>query len=208
MKEELYNTRHLTALFGITKETVRVWAEDFAKFLSLHANPGRSKPRFFTPEDVSIFALIAELKSENLSIGDIQAALENGQRGSVPDLAPEEIERMLIVREGQGRSMDVELLQQSLSKLQAQYNETLAQYQIALKQVEEAKSIREENIQLKASLHYAEHRAEELAKRLEATEKRFDDLMTEQGRLREEVGKSYAKGVLDLLRKRGDLPEE
>ncbi len=203
MMNQLYNTRQVAGLYGVTRETVRVWSEEFHVYLSPLAKPGRNKPRLFTREDLGVLSLVAELKQENMGVEDIQAALNNGQRGAVPELAPDELETMLILQ-----NADSEALQKSLVQLQQQYNQTLIQYQQALAQLREAQEIRDENIQLKADLRHAQDRAEDLAKRLENAEQRIQNLVDSQAVLREEVGKSYAKGVIDLLRKRGDLPEE
>lgn len=202
----LYNARQIASLYGISRETVRVWSEEFSRYLSPLAKPGRNKPRLFTREDLAVLSLVAELKQENMSVEDIIGALENGQRGAVPDLDPNDLETMLLLQ--QGRGGDIDVLQKSLSSLQRQYNEVLAQYQQALEQLAEAREVREENIKLKSDLHHAEQRTDDLAKRLEAAEARIEELVETQSKLREEVGKSYAKGVIDLLRKRGDLPDE
>jgi DNA-binding transcriptional MerR regulator len=80
----LYNTRHITNLFSVSHTTVKNWAIEFERHLSVTAAPGDGRHRNFTDEDLEVLALIHELKKQGMTYSDIHAALDNGQRGNPP----------------------------------------------------------------------------------------------------------------------------
>lgn len=192
-----YSSRHLSALFDITTETVRAWSEEFGTYLSTNANPGRGRHRSFTEGDLEVFALIAEYKNRGLTFQDVHIALQNGQRGEAPDMSPDEVQSLIVSEQEKRLSFEIQVLQTELQKRQSQIETLLAE-------VETIKPIREENIQLKADLRYAQQREEELEERLSAAEQRIHALLTDQKDLQREIGR--AQGILEVLKMKGDLP--
>src|SRR3954454_4310661 len=81
-----YKSSHVQRLFTVSPETVRNWSEEFGEYLSVTATPGTGRHRLFTHEDIEVFALVAELKDKGLTYTDIHAALQNNQRGEVPQM--------------------------------------------------------------------------------------------------------------------------
>ena len=80
-----YKSEIVQALFNITGQTVRNWATEFASFLSDDAVGGDNKHRIFTQDDLTVFALISELKAKRMSTDDILATLATGNRGELPE---------------------------------------------------------------------------------------------------------------------------
>lgn len=76
----------LVELFGVSKHTVRTWTHQFGQYLSPGANPPAGGKRWFSDEDLGVFALIAHKRGRNASYGEIHKALMAGERGEVPAL--------------------------------------------------------------------------------------------------------------------------
>ncbi len=81
---ELHTPGEIAELFGVDPQTLRNWCREFLKELSVHANPGTGNHRRFDSHDLSIIALIAQMRKDGLTYEDIHASLSNGQRGEVP----------------------------------------------------------------------------------------------------------------------------
>jgi DNA-binding transcriptional MerR regulator len=80
----MYTSATLTALYGISRETVRVWVNEFREYLSPGATPSAGRQRIFSDGDMKVFALIHEMKGRGALYEDIHLALKNGQRGDLP----------------------------------------------------------------------------------------------------------------------------
>ena len=79
-----YQTRHISKLFDVSKETTRVWAREFAQYLSPTAQPESGQKRVYTSDDLSVFALVAQSKTDGLTYEQIHALLQAGERGNAP----------------------------------------------------------------------------------------------------------------------------
>ncbi len=79
-----YSTKHVTDHFKISPETVRNWSKEFAAYLSDTAKPDSGQSRRFTPDDMEVFALIADYKKRGYHFEDAHLALRSGQRGEYP----------------------------------------------------------------------------------------------------------------------------
>lgn len=80
-----YSSPQLAELFQVNEQTIRRWSDEFGEYLSIHAAPGKGRPRQFTDDDLPVIALIASMKRTKAEYRDIHAALKNGERGEVPD---------------------------------------------------------------------------------------------------------------------------
>lgn len=76
----------LVELFGVSKHTVRTWAYRFRHHLSPNANPPRGDKRWFSDQDLGVFALIAHKRGRNASYEEIGRALQDGERVELPAL--------------------------------------------------------------------------------------------------------------------------
>ena len=86
-----YQNRHIQNLFNISAPTVRTWADEFSEFLSPSANPPPNKTRYFTEEDVRVFATISRMRDEKESLDNIRQSLEAGVRDNLPVDVPKEL---------------------------------------------------------------------------------------------------------------------
>lgn len=80
-----YSSPQLASLFKVNEQTIRRWSDEFSDYLSVLAVPGKGRARQFTDDDLPVLALIASMKSTHAEYRDIHAALENGERGEVPE---------------------------------------------------------------------------------------------------------------------------
>lgn len=83
----MYTASQVATIFGLSRETIRRYAEEFKSHLSPSANPGSDRARTFTDADLSVFALVASMKHLGKRFDEIHAALVNGQRGDPPENA-------------------------------------------------------------------------------------------------------------------------
>ena len=80
--------KDIATRFNVSRETARIWAKEFARYLSPGANPAKGNQRNFGLDDLPIFALIADMKEQGNTYEDIHVALQSGQRGAVPLTSP------------------------------------------------------------------------------------------------------------------------
>lgn len=155
-KQKIYGSKEAAALYGVTEQTIRSWAEEFSQHLSVLANPGNRRTRQFSHEDMSVLALIAEHKRRGTSFADIHAALENGERGEFLD----EMQLMLTPEEEYRFSLEIEYLKREIDDLRRQRDE-------AQKLTAELDNLRIENARLLAKIEALEReidKAQELGK--------------------------------------------
>lgn len=171
-----YSSRHVQSLFDISSETVRQWATEFARHLSANANPGEGRHRQFTEDDMRVFSLISQMKSDNLTFADIQASLDSGQLGDVPDIPADELQIMLATEQGRQLAKQIEGLQSMLGQLREERDSLLP--------------LRDENIRLKSDVENRDTQIGDLNTKLEKANKRIEDL-------NREVIESYYKGKME-----------
>ena len=70
--------------FGVSRETVRQWTNQFADYLSPTATPEKGRQRNYTEDDLHVFALVSGMKTTGSTTEEISAALASGQRGTPP----------------------------------------------------------------------------------------------------------------------------
>lgn len=189
--ETTYQSRHIQMLFGVSNETVRTWSEEFSQYLSPTANPGTGKHRHFTDDDLEIFALISEMKKQGQTYTDIHLALKNGQRGNVPTLSANEMITLAGNQHSLALAMRVEELQVEAQKLRIERDDAL----------DKLRSKNDELISIKATHKATEDRVNQLSEQLEKAQEEVKKLLRE-------IGTAYSRGVLDVLREKGDLPEK
>jgi DNA-binding transcriptional MerR regulator len=187
-----YSSKHLELIYNVSHETVRRWAEEFAEFLSVTANPGKGKHRIFTDEDMQVLSLVAEYKDRNSTYEDIHAALRSGQRGDMPTLPPPEVQAIVLGENEKRLALELDYLKRALQEAQHE--------------ARRAEVIREENIKLKAQMEMTEQRVGDLKDQIEQLGAQLIKAQDEIRKLSREVGESYGKGILDALERRGDLP--
>ena len=195
-----YSSRHVATIFGVSLETVRNWADEFQDFLSPTARPGKGKHRMYSYDDLRVFSLVSELKGQGMTYADIQATLHAGQRGQPPSMQPGEIQALVVGEQETRLSLEVEYLQRSLMKLQQQ----LAGAQ---EDLEKAQAIKEENIKLGTQLEEERKRVEEKETQISELKQQLSQAQTRIEQLIKETGEAYAKGLIEALERKGDLPK-
>ena len=199
-RDDVYSSRHTATIFGVALETIRNWADEFQDYLSPTATPGRGKHRMYTFEDLSVFSLVADLKKQGMTYTDIHASLRNGQRGQPPALPPEEIQALVVGDQERRLSLEVEYLQRSLIRAQQELDEA----RTALK---EATQIKEEKIRLETRLDAEQKRIEDKERQIQELKGELGSAQRRIEELLRESGQQYAKGLMDALERRGDLPK-
>ena len=81
-----YRTKDLYTVFGVSHQTIKNWAKDFADYMSPTARPEKDHQRRFTEDDLRVFDLVKRLKQQGRVNEEIRAALGAGQRGELPDM--------------------------------------------------------------------------------------------------------------------------
>jgi DNA-binding transcriptional MerR regulator len=183
----LYRTQHICTLYEVSPETARIWAMEFAEYLSPTATPGKNKHRLYIEEDMQVFALVVELKQQGLTFADIHAALKNGSRGAPPSLPAEAIQAIVSSDRERQLAVENEYLQRSLVKMQEELKQV-----VALRG--ELKTATEQNIRVQAQL--------------EILRERQNQMEAQVRELSRELGREYIKGFTDALERRGDLPKK
>lgn len=118
----MYSTPEVAAFYKRTDQTIRAWAEEFVRYLSPTANPGKGRGRSFTLEDMQVLALVADMKDRSATYEDIHAALQSGQRGDSPSLSDGDM-KLLKATEGEKRAaIEIQALQQHIIDLKERLN--------------------------------------------------------------------------------------
>jgi DNA-binding transcriptional MerR regulator len=193
-----YTSRHAVILYKVTAETIRSWTEEFSQYLSATANPGKGRHRVFTDEDMQVFAYIHERKGQGAVFEQIHAELMNGNRGNIPALPPEEVQALVSDQQEKRLALQVENLQLVLERQKQQMDTALAR-------AAEADELKTKYIQIQTELDIIKRtdnaRIEELTEELSRARQQLMDLS-------QQIGQSYAKGVLDTLERQGNLRKQ
>jgi DNA-binding transcriptional MerR regulator len=185
-----YQSKHVQKLFSISAESVRAWAIEFEKYLSPNANPGSGRHRNFTDADLSVFALVKEMKAKGNTYEDIHGSLENDQRGAVPQLATGDVRDLVLSEQGLALAFRVEELTQKVDTLEHELGEA----RLKLRATEDT------NVRLTERDDQHKKRIEELEQEVKASREEIKQMA-------KEAGHEYARGMMDALRQRGDLPK-
>jgi DNA-binding transcriptional MerR regulator len=190
-QENLYSSQHTATIFGVARETIRNWADEFAEYLSPIANPGRGKRRMYSYEDLTVISLVAELKKQGMTYADIHVSLKNGQRGQPPALPPEDVQALVVGKQERQLELGVEYLQQSVIQLQRQLEQ-------AQEEVVALREVKTDNIRLTILLEEREKQVEELKAQLAAAQEENKQLLRDSGR-------EFARGIMEALERRSNF---
>lgn len=79
----IYTTGTTASLLNLSRETIRTYAEEFARHLSNLSNPGASKHRQFTEDDLKVLAVVTKFKRYGKTYQEIHEALDNGETADI-----------------------------------------------------------------------------------------------------------------------------
>jgi DNA-binding transcriptional MerR regulator len=196
-----YTTTQLATLFGVKPQTIRNWAEEFIEYLSPTSKPGLNRNRMFTVDDARVFALVAELKKQKLTYADIHATLQSGERGEPPALPPKDLQLIASSEREQRYSLQIELLQHELARVQ---NELV----YAKGELDKVQELREEKVRLETALRLTQEQRDNLEEQLNEKDEQLDKARHRIEELAKQLGEEYARGVMDALERRGELPRK
>lgn len=75
----IYTTGTTASLLNCSRETVRTYADEFARHLSAISNPGSARHRQFTEDDLRVLATVTQLKRSGKTYQEIHEALDSGE---------------------------------------------------------------------------------------------------------------------------------
>jgi len=174
-----YTTSDIKTIFNIAPETVRNWAKEFERYLSVSANPQQGRTRLFTEDDLKVFDLVNSMREDSKSYDEIHATLASGERGSYPALSPEDVKALVTGETERQLSLEIMMLRRQLQNA----NDKIVQYD----------SLKEENVRLQAEKDAEKRRVDELGKQLKDTQDKLEGLLRE-------VGKAYHDGYIAALK--------
>ena len=182
-----FQSEQLTDMFSVSHETIRNWTREFTDYLSPTANPGKRRKRQFSYDDLTVLALVAQLRNRGLNFDDIHVALRNGQRGTPPiqeptDLDLPETESDLIEQ--------LETLKRALSLSQRNLEATTQRLQEMETQAEVAKA---KSTKLETQLESAHQERERLQQQVSELIQRIQDVS-------QQAVDHYARGFQDGLK--------
>jgi DNA-binding transcriptional MerR regulator len=184
----MYSSSQAAAVYHVSNETIRNWSEEFSRYLSFMANPGKGRTRSFSDEDMQVLALIAEMKANGSTFEEIHISLGRGQRGDAPALQVEEVKAMISGEQERRLMLEIEYLKRSL--------------QDSVARSAQAEELKEKYIRLEAQVEIIKQtdaaRIEALTDELGEARKRIEELSRQ-------IGESYAKGFIEALERKGDV---
>ena len=163
----MYQTKDVCELFDISRQTVRIWTAEFAEYLSPSATPEKGQQRNFSDDDMTVFALVHEVKQRGGTYENAHLQLKNGQRGNLP------VEQKLVQAEPE---MHLSTLRGQITRLSNQLESAITERDELRISAAQEKALRQ--------------RADE---QLEHAQKKIDELNQEIGMLKARLTVTDAK---------------
>lgn len=192
-----YRSQHVATIYGITIETVNVWAREFSEYLSPTAHPGQRKARLFTRDDMAVIDLIASLRKQQMSYEDIHATLASGQRGDPPEVEPEQVQAIVSTEHETRLALDNERLKMAL--VDAQQALKKAESELSRLRELEDKSIRLE-AQIEAERASKKELLEQQETQRQELQSQIADLHQQIKELALQAGREFTKGFVEGIR--------
>lgn len=126
MKPSFFSNKQAAALFDVSEQTIRNWAQQFERYLSPTANPEARRPRRFNEDDMAVLRLVSEMRDQGVDNENIELALQQGQRGERPVATPEDIQTALetdvtaaLMNQNEQLMRQIAVLKQEIEALEA-----------------------------------------------------------------------------------------
>lgn len=126
---QMYSVNQAAALYNVSYETIRRYTLEFADYLSPTANPQAGRQRLYSEEDMKVFSLVVEMKTQGNTYDDIHVALKRGERGKSPDVQPDQLSVMLNTEHEQRLARQMEYLQRELETVKSENTQLQEQLQ-------------------------------------------------------------------------------
>ncbi len=174
-----YTTNDLRTIFNVAPETIRNWTREFARHLSVTANPETGRTRFYTDDDIKVLDLVNKMREDSSAYEEIHAALDAGQLGAAPNVSPEELKSIVTGETEKKLSLEIQMLRRQLA--------------VSETQLQELSAVKEKNIRLDTEKEAERRRADELSAQLREAQTKLEGLYRE-------VGRAYHEGYVDALK--------
>lgn len=193
-----YRARDVSALYGVTPQTVGMWSSEFAQFLSPTANPGHKKKRLFTYDDMAVLDLVAQMRDQGATTDEIHASLKVGTRGNPPIIQPNEVQAIIATEHETRLALQNERLQQALLDARNELEK-------AKKDLERFGEVEKKSIQLEAQLESERQTKLEIISLLKA---QVEELTKRNEELSLRAGTEFARGFVEGFREKTPREKE
>ena len=174
------NSKQVADIFEFAESTVRNWSTEFAEYLSPTATPGDRKKRDFMPDDLAVFALVAEFKQRKATYEEIHFALKSGQRGTPPEISEDRLKLISATESEKRASLEIVSLQRHITDLTEMLYSARAQ-------AAEAQVLAQRNASLTTQVDMLTQERDEAKAKLEAA-------IIEAKELNRQLGREYTEG--------------
>jgi len=193
----MYTNRLAGEYFGVSKNTIRNWSNEFVDHFSPTGIPGNNQTRNYTVEDMQVLAHIAERRAHQTPYATIHAELKSGQRGEMPDLDPSQIQIISATGRERQLNLEVDALKQNIMILRSELEKAKAQ-------ADEAQQLRDMNVELKVRLEISQETQTKFVETSQQSQAKLEaqiqELTKEVKQLLRDSGKDYAKGFVDGIK--------
>jgi hypothetical protein len=199
----MYTTRHAQRLYNMkSDQTIRNWIKEFQEFFSANTSPGKGVDVQLTEDDMCVLSLIASMRAERRPTQDIYVTLKSGQRGSLPDYTPEQLEALV---KGDTESY----LSTQVNELNYQIVELTDKLEQASKEMERLRAAvqpeREARIRAETERDAFEHRLEDINAEVQEMRRRYEIQVQEERQRGEALMEKYLREIAELRYKMGQL---
>lgn len=206
----LLTTTQIGQWMGKSGQTIRNWTEEFSEFLSPLAT-AEGRHRVYNRDDLAVLVMVQEMRDSGFRPSEIGEALARGERGDVPDLDVQSVVTM-------DKDIAVKRLEVELDTTRRELEDTKTQLVEAMRELEESRAIREENIRLEARLEVLKEQYEaqisSIRDQFETTRQMYEGQMGQTASTyldllekRQQEIREKDQQIIDLLRELGDQRE-
>lgn len=194
-------------IVDVSPQTIRLWSDRYAEFLSPSAKPERGEIRDFTEDDVRVLLTIKRESDRRLTFEELVEILKSGDRvEEIPD--PVEVEEDVPVSEHAMALAKITALQRELNTIREQHNREVDRL---FEEIKELKTDRDEALEevgkREQMISDMRHRIGYLEGQVNGSDR--DEALEELGKreqtiadLRHQIG--YLEGQIEQLKERLD----
>jgi len=199
----MYTTRHAQRLYNVkSDQTIRNWIKEFQEFFSTNISPGKGVDVQLTDDDMRVLELIASMRAERRPAQDIYATLKSGQRGTLPDYTPEQLEALV--------KGDIEqYLSTQVNELNYQITDLTDKLELANRDMERLREAlqpeREARIRAETERAAIERQLEGMTSDVQEMRRRYEAQAQDERERSEKLMEKYLREIAELRYKMGQL---
>lgn len=197
----MYTTRHAQRLYSLkSDQTIRNWIKEFQEFFSANSAPGKGVDVQLTDDDMRVLELIASMRAERRPAQDIYATLKSGQRGTLPDYTPEQLESLV--------KGDIEqYLSAQVNELNYQIADLTDKLDLAKRDMEQLRESvqpeREARIRAETERAALERQLEGISSEVQEMRRRYEAQVQDERERNEKLMEKYLREIAELRYKMG-----